>query len=304
MTHSDNNMAPIIEVYQLSDVVSYARASCKQAKMTTFTKFMDLPLVLRLTIYDTVLVSDEPISFGNKSALLHPPMTSPAITNHLGKYFPLTQVSRQIRDETTPILYGQNTFDVVLRSVKTRVIPPPQPNRSNRKSKTGIPLYDRSLTHNEVSLAYGDHHAATWALIARPDAIARLQRLSITIEKADLNTQWKHYRQLTLSSSSLSLERTGVFSARRWHLHAIELKCPGLDTTVWTLDCRENRTGDRRLKWHITGSGCQGETQACSRCRLLLDDWRIDRVRQGGMSKELFLAMAWYVSAVMEALLQ
>lgn len=225
-------MAPIIEVHQLNDIISYAPASCKQAKMTTFTKFMDLPLVLRLTIYDTVLVSDEPISFGNKSALLHPPMTSPAITNHLGKYLPLTQVSRQIRDETTPILYGQNTFDVVLRSVKTRVRPPPQLTRSNANFKAEIALRDRILDHSPCSLAYGDHHAAAWALIARPDAIAHLQRLSVTIEKADLNTRWKHYHQLTLSSSNLNLEWTGVFSARSWHLHAMELKCPGPDTAV------------------------------------------------------------------------
>jgi hypothetical protein len=107
-------MAPIIEVHQLNDMVSIASALRIQARTSTFMKFMDLPLELRLDIYEYILVSDEPISFGNRSAFLHPPMTSLAITNPLGRYLPLTQVSRQIRDETTPLLYGQNTFNVLL----------------------------------------------------------------------------------------------------------------------------------------------------------------------------------------------
>jgi hypothetical protein len=74
-------MAPIIEVHQLNDMVSIASALRIQARTSTFMKFMDLPLELRLDIYQYILVSDEPISFGNRSAFLHLPMKSLAITN-------------------------------------------------------------------------------------------------------------------------------------------------------------------------------------------------------------------------------
>jgi hypothetical protein len=270
---------------------------------------MDLPAELRLDIYEYILVSDEPISFGNRSAFLHPPMTSPAITNPLWRYLPLTQASRQIRDETTPLLYGKNTFNVLLRSVKTVEKLLPKPTRPKWSStEEEHPLFDHVASSDPGCLLYGDQHAAAWACVARPEAVAHVQRLTVTIEKAHRIAEWRHWPQLYLTPSNNSLEQTAVFSARRWHFHAIELRCPGLDTAVWTLDCRENQTGDRRPRWRTLGSGSQGqfegESQACGRCSLMLNNWRIARVKNGDMSKELFLALTWYESTVVEAPLQ
>ncbi|GAB7329197.1 hypothetical protein MBLNU13_g01014t1 [Cladosporium sp. NU13] len=178
----------------------------------------------------------------------------PDITNHLGKLLALTQVSHQVRAETDPLLYGQNTFEVMLRAAKVVEEPfPQQLARPSRGRKTRLLLLDENpVSETPEHLLYGDRYAAIWAASARPEALARIRRLTVTVEKADLNSQWRHlrHRHLSMSPSSISLERTGVFSAHRWHLHAIELKCPGRHTVVWDVDCRENRMGDRRLKWN------------------------------------------------------
>ena len=164
-------------------------------------------------------------------------MTSPAITKHLGKHLPLTQVSRQVRDETTPILYGKNKFEVVLRSDKVFEVPT-YSNHNGRNAKNNAKWL--ACHYVVYGLTYGDRHAAAWTRVARPEAIAHTRHLRVVVQKADHVVQWRDLRQLSLSPSSLSLERTGVFSARKWHMHAIELKCPGRNTWTWNIDCRQD----------------------------------------------------------------
>jgi len=241
-------------------------------------------------IYDLVLVSDEPVSFRN-----HPSK------NHLGQYLPLTQVSRQVREETTPLLYGQNVFEVKLRSIKVDEVEKvdeesvQQPLRQNKTPKMKMSLRQRKpISPVPEHLLWGDRYAAAWADIARPKQIAQVQQLAVTVVKADRNRNWNHLRHLSKSPSSLSQEHTGVFSARSWHLHAIELKCPGRHSVVWNLDCRENRSGDRRLNLYAKDLEDLYEPKPCSRCRLMLDGWRTQHNRQDGMSRALFLALVWY----------
>ena len=261
--------------------------------MSTFPKFMDLPLELRLNIYELVLPTNEELSFGNMSAYIRPPMTCFALTGHFGQYLPLTQVSRQVRDETTPILYGKNKFEVVLRTDKVAEAPPKQLTStrwSAKKSAKRVADYDPAYY-----LTYGDRHAAAWARVARPEAIAQMRRLMVGVERADLVTEWRHLRQLSLSPSSLSLERTGLFSAQRLHLHAIELKCPMIATLYWDVNTI-NYYGLRKgfIKRDPAEPKRPGAPQACSRCKMILDDWRIDVVRAGGPTRELFLGLVWY----------
>jgi hypothetical protein len=100
--------------------------------------FEDMPRELRDMVYKEALVSDEPISFGNHGARPSTPRTA---RNSLAEYLPLTQVSRALRDEATPILFKLNTFAVLLSTQKSRALedhrplqppqsqkpPPPQP---------------------------------------------------------------------------------------------------------------------------------------------------------------------------------
>ena len=261
--------------------------------MSTFPKFMDLPLALRLDIYELILPKNEELSFGNVSGWVTPPMTCPAFTHHLGQYLYLTQVSRQVRDETTPILYGMNTFEVILRSDVVTEARPKQlisTRRSAKKSAKRVPDYDPVLY-----LTYGDRHAAAWARVARPEAIAHIRRMMVALERSDLFLQWKHLRQLSLSPSSRSLERTGLFSVQRWHLHAIELKCPSLHSPVWRVHTKWYPVHKNELiKRDPPESKYPDAPQPCSRCRLMFDDWRTDVIRAGGTTRELFLGLVWY----------
>jgi hypothetical protein len=261
--------------------------------MSTFPKFMDLPLELRLDIYELILPQNEELSFGNVSAHVRPPMTCPAFTHHLGDHLALTQVSRQVRNETTPILYGKNQFEVILRANKVAEAPPMQPPCTRRTAKKSAkwaadcdPVY---------YLTYGDRHAAAWARVARPQAIRRVRRLLVGVERADLVAEWRHLRRLSLSPSSLSLERTGLFSVQRWHLHAIELKCPVLTTPVWCVDSTGYFAHEKGLaKVDPPKPHRPGVPQVCSRCRLMFNAWRIDVLRARGTTRELFLALVWY----------
>lgn len=255
---------------------------------------MDLLLELRLDIYELVLPKHEVLSFGNMAAYSHPPMTSPAITNHLGKHLPLTQVSRQVRDETTPILYGKNKFEVILRSDKVFEVPK-QSNRNGRNAKNNAKWL--ASHYVDYSLTYGDRHAAAWARVARPEAIAHTRYMGVMVEKADHVFQWRHMRQLSLSPSSLSLERTGLFSARKWHMHAIELKCPGRITWQWEVDCRPTPivVSEKSLQRKApTPFEPMVHPEQCTRCRMMIEDWRTDGKKEGGMSREHFLALVWY----------
>ena len=261
--------------------------------MSTFPKFMDLPLELRLDIYELVLPTNEELSFGNMSAYIRPPMTCFALTGHFGQYLPLTQVSRQVRDETNPILYGKNDFECILRSNKVAEAPPKQLTRTRRSAKKNakwVADYDPVYY-----LTYGDRYAAAWARVARPEAIAQVRRLLVGVERADLVTEWEHLRHLSPSPSRLSLERTDLFSVQRWHLHALELKCCGLYTPVWPVNSIAYRVNDIRLLGLLEARAKRpGRPLACSRCRMMFEDWRMDVIRAGGTTRELFLGLVWY----------
>lgn len=257
---------------------------------------MDLPLELRLDIYELVLPKNEILSFGNMGSTLHPPQSSAALTNHLGQYLPLTQVSHQVRDETNPVLYGQNAFEVILRADKVIV-----GNSRTEPVYKGQSVKKHVICLRELApvqyLTYGDRHAATWARVVRAETIAQIKRLVVGIEKADAIIEWRHLPHLVFPPSRLSLEGDSPFSAYRWHMHAIEMKCPGLDTWTWNVDSTQYHVKNKRLAL-IEGKAAEGKRtdnhQACGRCSLMLDEWRKVGIREGGTSREHFLRLVWY----------
>ena len=257
------------------------------------TTFFDLPAELHIIIYELILVQDEDISFGNVSALLRPPRTTPALTNHLGPYCPLTHVSKRVRDETTPILFGRNTFHVLLSTHKHDG-PLTQMIRQRRSTKTKSLFDDASASTAPGHLTYGDRNAAAWARNARPEALACIQRLTIEVEKADLVARWQHLRHLYKAPGGYQ-EPLGVFSPTRWYLHAIELRCWGLDTIVWTVDCKEKRIFCKEIQrvgpdW----PSARQQPKSCERCRSMLLEWGVDREIEEGFNKEHFLGLIWY----------
>ena len=260
---------------------------------STFPKFMDFPIELRLEIYELFLPKNEKVSFGNMSSACHPPQASAALTHHLGQYLLLTQISRQVRDEATSILYGQNTFEVILRADKVIVggNPPSKPAHKRQGAKKHANrVTDRAPVYD---LIYGDRHAAAWARVARPETIAQIKRFQLVVEKADAIVEWKFLRHLALSPSSPSLERTGLFSAYKWYMHAIELKCPGRDPWIWELNSTQYHVDDKNDK-SLALLKRTDDHQACSRCSLMLGEWRTISRREGVTSREHFLGLVWY----------
>jgi hypothetical protein len=256
---------------------------------------MDLPAEVRNMIYEPVLVQDEEISFGNISGLLRPPKITTAFTNHLAMLLPLTQVSVQIRDETTPMLFGRNTFNVVLTTHKHEG-PRTQLNRQHRSAETKVFFDETSASTAPGHLTYGDRRAAAWIKIARPEAIKHIQRLTVEVEKADLVTRWPHLRHL-YETPNISQEALRVFAPSRWYSHAIELRCPGLDTNVWSIDCKENRIHCKEVVRVGAGFGFLGSQQSakpCDRCRMMLLEWGLDRQFDGELRRGHFLGLVWY----------
>lgn len=247
-------------------------------------------------IYENVLVSDEEISFGSTGQWLHPPQTSTAITNPLKNYLPLTQVSRQLRDETTPMLFGRNTFKVLLSTQKDEALAQASLEKNIPRMKKPRLL---GLLNSEAipgSLTYGDRNAAAWTRIARPDAVAQIQHLTIEIENADSIARWWHLQQLYNIMSGP--ETNKVFSPRAWYLHAIKLYCKCFEVATWTVDFKEGRVRCESIKqvspleWQSRRAG-----RPCRTCEQLLRNWCKDYSAEGEtLSKDHLLKLIWYDS--------
>jgi len=82
---------------------------------------LDLPAELRNAIYTEVLVYHKPIEFRRERPYQPEIRTQDwdaSIALHGPEHHALTQVSRQLRSETLPILYGANTFFFANRMAK------------------------------------------------------------------------------------------------------------------------------------------------------------------------------------------
>jgi hypothetical protein len=248
--------------------------------------------ICRNMVYELALVSDEEISFGNVSGLLCPPKISTAFTNHLAAYLPLTQVSKQIRDETTPMLFARNTFNVVL-TTHVHEGPLTQLKRQRSSVETKALLDEASASADSGHLTYGDRHAAAWIKNARPEALKHIQRLTIEVVKADLIARWQRLQHLYKIPDS-SQDSLGDFSPSQWYFHAIELKCPGLDTNIWSVDCKEKRVECKEVvPIERPGLGSQPPAKPCVKCCMMLSGWCVDSAFDGGVSREHFLNLVW-----------
>jgi hypothetical protein len=264
--------------------------------------FEDCPPELRNMIYELALVSYEPISFGNIGANLNPPNPSTAVTNHLKTYLPLTQVSRQLREETTAMLFGRNTFEVVLSTKKTDG-PLTQVGRQLRSKTTKVPFEQFDLDSSKTSpgsLTYGDAEAAAWTQVASDAALSWIQRLTIVIENADSVPHWLHLRNLYKSPTDFnSEEKFGVFSPKSWYDHAIYVGCTSCNRSIiatWTVDLEQRqvcRTEFRRVLAHRQRFHTM--PGPCLKCKKMMKDRGREFTTNGDvMTREHFLKLVWY----------
>lgn len=257
--------------------------------------FMDFPPELRNMVYELVLVQDKTISFGSKSPL---PPDSPGInrvpTQHLKTLIPLTQVSRQLRDETTPILFARNTFKVLL-STKKHDGPLTQFARQLRSSNAPV-LFD-PLSHETQPgyLTWGDENAALWAKIAREEALMRIRHLCVDRENADTIPGWRRMAHLYPIPNESEPTSTSSFLPHEWYLHAITLKCKHLVCTTWDIDFQEPFLHCASTRY--TGFSSEPRSlNGCEKCWRFLREWRSDHLRGGGvLTREHFLKLVWYV---------
>jgi hypothetical protein len=262
----------------------------------------DCPPELRNMINELALVSYEPISFGNIGANLNPQNPSTAVTNHLKTYLPLTQVSRQLREETTAMLFGHNTFEVVLSTKKTDG-PLTQVGRQLRSETTKVPFEQFDLDSSKTSpgsLTYGDAKAAAWTRVASDAALSWIQRLTIVIENADSVPRWLHLQHLYKTPiESESEKKFGVFSPKSWYDHAIDVGCTSCNRSTvatWTVDLEQRqvcRTEIRRILAHR--QRFHTVPGPCLKCKKMMKDWGREFTTNGDvMTREHFLKLVWY----------
>jgi hypothetical protein len=281
---------------------THSRCNTKP-KHSIMPSFEDLSAELRNMVYELRLISDEPISFGNIVAHVKPPNTSTTVTNHLKDYLPLTQVSRQLREETTAMLFGRNTFKVVLSTKKTAG-PLTQVGRQLRsKQSNGVPFEEFDLDSSKTfpgSLTYGDAEAAAWVRVAQDAAISYIQRLTIVIENADSVARWLQLHHLYPDPVDLE-EQSGLFSAKDWYDHTIDVGCHSCNrftVATWSVDLEQRqvrRTEIRRILPHYRRFTTI--PSPCLKCKKMLKDWGRDYSADGDvMAREHLLKLVWYES--------
>lgn len=271
---------------------------------------MDLPPELRNMVYELVLVQDQAISFGNKSPL---PSDSPAIntepTHHLKSLLALTQVSRQLRDETTPVLFGRNTFQVLL-STKRHDGPLTQFKRQLRSVESPV-LFDLDSAETPPGhLTYGDQNAALWATIARKEALMHIRQLSVDVELAESIPRWSRMQHLYATPSEPTAggrsfphewylapreRNTDNFSPYEWYTHAIAPRCIPYQSTTWRIDYEERSLQHASIR--KTGVPWDRRTPLnCGGCHDSLWRWGNDYIKSGDiLTREHFLRLIWSV---------
>jgi hypothetical protein len=268
--------------------------------------FEDLSPELRNMIYELRLISAEPISFGNIGAHVKPPNTPTTVTNHLKDYLPLTQVSRQLREETTAMLFGRNTFKVVLSTKKTPG-PLTQVGRQLRsKQSNNIPFEEFDLDSSKTSpgsLTYGDAEAAAWTRVAQDAAISYIQRLTVVIENADSVARWLQLHHLYPDPVDSEEAQAGLFSPKDWYEHTIDVGCHSCNrftVATWSVDLEQRKVRRTEIR-RILPRYRRFTTvpSPCLKCKKMLKDWGRDYSAEGHvMAREHLLRLVWYDSQV------
>jgi hypothetical protein len=284
---------------------THSRCNTKP-KHSIMPSFEDLSPELRNMIYELRLISSEPISFDNTGAHVKPPNTPTTVTNHLKDYLPLTQVSRQLREETTAMLFGRNTFKVVLSTKKTPG-PLTQVDRQLRsKQSNGVPFEGFDLDSSKTSpgsLTYGDAEAAAWTRVAQEAAISYIQRLTVVIENADSVARWLQLHHLYPDPVDAEEKQAGLFSPKDWYEHTIDVGCHSCNrftVATWSVDLEQRqvrRTEIRRLLPRYRRFTTV--PSPCLKCKKMLKDWGRDYSAEGDvMAREHLLRLVWYDSRV------
>lgn len=244
-------------------------------------------------VYELALVHNEHISFGNTGALpADSPAKNPEPTRHLKTLLPLTQVSRQLRDETTPILFARNTFRVLL-STRIHAGPLTQFKRMLRSAKPE--LFDLfSITFRPGCLTYGDHKAAAWARVARKEALMHIRRLAVDIEQADSVPRWRYMQYLYQIPPEPATGR--FFSPQEWSLHAVRLECRIFECATWIVDFETRRVRCASVRKCSEGWN-RRKRSPCQACKRMLREWGSDQTVRGDfLTKEHFLRLVGYDS--------
>jgi hypothetical protein len=261
--------------------------------------FEDMPRELRDMVYKEALVSDEPISFGNHGARPSTPRTA---LNSLAEYLPLTQVSRALRDEATPILFKLNTFAVLLSTQKSRALTTALsnlPSRKNRHLRNRALLALTSDPNLTGSLTYGDAAAALFARVARTQALSLIRTLTVSVENADSIPTWQLLEPLYATFTGP--EKRKFFSPRDWHHHAVTLQCSQFDTAIFTVDFARRRVDRGPIVQAPSLDGTAfaggGPRRPCRACKAMLRMWGSDYSAEGGkrLRREQLLKLVWYV---------
>jgi len=210
---------------------------------------LDLPAELRNIIYELVLVRDQAIAFNNITIRpLYPPDEPEPILLDLRTHLPLTQVNRRLRHETTPILFGRNTFLAKLSNYRA----------------------DETLANDDLpSSTWGDRATARWLQIASPEATSNIRSLQLRIGSAKVGREL-----ITIACGYLPCvgpEPEGAFSQREWYHHSLR-RCDCSQYSWWSVDLRKRifRCTEVDGNRVITG------TERCVACTKLLTNWMND----------------------------
>jgi hypothetical protein len=273
-------------------------------KHSIMPSFEDCPPEIRNLIYELALVSDEPISFGNIGAYenVDPPNTSNVVTNHLKTYLPLTQVSRQLREETTPMLFGRNTFEVVLSTKKTRG-PLTQVGRQLRSKRKFREFDLDSSKTSPGTLTYGDAEAAAWTRVASDAALSWIEHLSIVIENADSVSRWHHLRHLYKTPIDSGEKKPGVFSPKSWFDHVIDAgnkSCNRFTIATWSIDLEQRQIRRTDIARTLPDKQrSQKMPKPCLKCKNMMKDWGREFTTSGDiLTRGHLLKLVWYDSRI------
>lgn len=246
---------------------SYHLVLHTRAHAATMANFLDLPAELRNIIYELVLVRDQAIAFKNITIRpLYPPNEPEPVLLDLRTHLLLTQVNRLIRHDTTPMLFGRNTFLAKL---------------SNHKSN------EKTLAKDErPAYTWGDRATASWLQIASPEATSNIRSLLLHLESATVG------RDLMMQAIGylpcVGPEPGGAFSQREWYHHSLR-RCICLQHSVWSVDL-----GKRTFRcMEVDGRSALLGTK-CFACVKLLTNWMYDYRDHGrGDVRAGLLGLVW-----------